>query len=108
DEPDRNVAEENNDAGKEASLAGDVGLAYAQNVNGQGEMKGVGGADQKMKPDEMALPIPDQVAESEDGDDQHDVKRKEVRRDGEEKIIFGDDNVTAGSASFEFLDASAK
>src|SRR5256885_1469304 len=65
DEPDRHVAEKNNDAGKEVSLAGDVGLAYAQNVDGQREMKGVGGADQKMKPDQMALPIPDQVAESE-------------------------------------------
>ena len=44
-------------------------------------MKGVRRADQQMKPDQVAMPVPDEIADSETGNDDDDVKREKIRRE---------------------------
>src|SRR6185295_16095136 len=75
---------------------------------GQSHVKRISRAHQQMKPREIALPIPEPVADEEDDHHQHDIDREKVRGEGDEKITFGDNHMSAFGRGLEFFYASAE
>src|SRR5882724_1099716 len=100
------VAEKNHHGGKQIALRRDVRLPRFQSVKCQCHMKSISRADEQMKPDQR--PAPKKAAEREHADDNDGVKRKKIRRERDDEICLGDDNVTAFGSDFHFLDRSAK
>ena len=74
----------------------DVRLPRLQRVKRQRHVKRIRRADAQMKPDEVAVPVPDQIAEREHDDDDHGVEREKIRRERDDEIGLGDDDVAAG------------
>ncbi len=72
------------------------------------DVEGVSRAYEQMKPDEIALPVPDQMAGGEQRHDQSDVEREKIRRERDEKISLVHDHMAAFGGRFEFLHAPAK
>jgi hypothetical protein len=58
DEQHEDVAEKNHDGGKQIALAGDVGLLRLERLRRERDVKGVGRANQQMKPGQEILPAP--------------------------------------------------
>ena len=108
DQKDENVAEKNDDAGKEAALIGDVGLPGLENVAGERDVKGVGGAREEVKPDEVSTPVPKKMTEGECSDQERDIEREEIRSERDEKIGFRDHDVSAAGGGLEFFNPSAE
>ena len=64
--------------------------------------------NQQMEPCQITMPVPDQVADREPHDDENDVERKEIRREGDEEIRFGNDHVPAFGRDLHLFDPPAK
>jgi hypothetical protein len=83
------VAQEDDDGGKKIPLAGDVRLPGSQYLYRQRDVKGVGRAEQQMKPRQISVPpMPEQIAEEENQHDHHGVEWEEIRRQRDAKIII--------------------
>jgi hypothetical protein len=102
------VAEKNDDGGKQTALARDVRLPRLQGVKRQRHVKRIRRADAQMKPDKKAAPVPNQIAQREQADDDDRVSREKMRRERYEKIGFGNDNVAAGRRDLHFFDLPAE
>src|SRR5438876_2473514 len=104
----RGIAQPDDDGGKKVPLLSDVRLACPQGVTGQGDVKRIRRADQEMKAAQITGPAPKPMPERENQDHDRDVERKKVRRQRDEKVVSGDDHVTALRSRFEFLDSPAE
>src|ERR1035437_9645658 len=102
------VAEENNYRRKQIALARDVRLLRLQNMKRQREVKRIRRADAQMKPHEIAVPVPDEISQREHDDDQHDIQREKIRRERDDKIRFGNDNVAAFGRDLHLFDLPAE
>lgn len=108
DEEHGDVAQKNDHGGKEIALLRDVALLRFQNVPRQRDVKGVGRADNKMEPDDLFAPVPDQVADGEDSDGDHDVNREKIGCEAHQEVVFGDDDMAAVGGGFEFFQFAAE
>ena len=83
-------------------------LSRFQNVPRQRHVKRIRRADQQMKPDQITPPVPNQMAEREHSNDQGRVKREKIRRQRNQEIAFGDDNMAAAGGNLDFFHLAAK
>ena len=108
EQQDGHVAEEDDDRGEQIALLGDVRLLGFEDMPGERDVESVGGAEQQVEPDQVRLPVPDQMADEEETNDDGGVNREEIRREGDEEIGFGDDDMAAVGGSLEFFHFAAE
>src|SRR5437763_319558 len=74
----------------------------------QRHVKRISGADQEVKPNQEVSPAPQQVSQNEATNNQHHVEWKEIRRQGDDKVVLRDYHMPAVGSDFEFLYLSAE
>lgn len=102
------VAEKDHHGGKQITLACDVRLLRLQNVSRQRHVKRIRRAEQQIKPDEIAVPVPDEIAERKQADQDDGIQREKIRRERDEEIRLGSNDVPAFGRDLHFFDRSSE
>ena len=71
-------------------------------------MKRVRCTEQQVEINQELMPAPNPITDSEDGYHYDRIEREKIRRQGDKKVVFGDDDVPSTAGDFHFFDASAK
>jgi len=77
-------------------------------MKGERDVKRIRRADAQMKPDEIAVPVPNKIAQSEHTHDQHHIQREKIWGERDDKICFGNDDVAAGRLHLHFFHLAAE
>ena len=108
EEQDGDVAQKDDHGGEEVTLVADVGLGVPKDVPGEGDVKGVGRAEQEMKPNEVVTPVPKPVSGEKDQHHEHGIEREEIRSQRDGEVALAHHDVTAAGGGPEASDSAAE